>query len=72
MLKLIGGGHMAFADIGDEGTMPTERMQDLIRRYTLSFFGYYLKDAGKYGSFLDPAQSAAWNESFNDFEFSSR
>ena len=72
MLKLIGGGHLAFADIGDEGTMPTVRMQDLIRRYTLAFFGYYLKDVGQYGSYLDPAQAAAWNEGLNDFEFSSR
>ncbi|MCX5860415.1 MAG: hypothetical protein NT056_11110, partial [Proteobacteria bacterium] len=72
ILKLSGGGHLAFADIGDEGTMPTERMQDLIRRYTLAFFGYYLKDAWEYGSYLDPTQAAAWNEGFNDFEFSSR
>lgn len=72
LLKLIDGGHLAFADFTDEGSLPTERMQDLIRLYTLSFFGYYLKDAGKYGSYLDPAQAAAWNSGFNDFEFSSR
>lgn len=54
LLTMVGGGHVGFTDVFNDGEMDLERMWLTINTFAAAFFGKYLKDFIEYDQYLTP------------------